>query len=346
ESPVVNQQSQGGEDNSVMTRLQNFTSIDVFISLLQRNGLPVTSSDIFSNYSDFDGAMHISTGGRMAQPDDCSPRFTTVRLTFPSSNPNIVYFPRCTKIERCGGCCASPHLECVPSYTERESYKVIKAEQPYPGSSHLEWKGEYHTVIIDRHVNCRVQCTLTPDKCGPKKQFQERQCDCVCRDYQRCTPPKVWDPEECECKCAEILQCCKAGEVCGLTFMRDVCECGIDPMMEQIRNNGNLTQEMIDAYYLLQNSSASASSNTPTSASATTATSTTDTPTTTTPTVTTTTTTTTDTTTTATTNANTVIGALDPCRTVVCPGNFVRALNAEGNCVCRLRRGRRTEHSP
>ncbi|BFZ14833.1 hypothetical protein BsWGS_17872 [Bradybaena similaris] len=212
------------EDNSVMAKLQNITSMDDFLAVLQRDGNPVSTGDIFSNYTDQSGAIYISTGGRMAQPDDCSPRDTTVRLTFDNTNPNIVFFPRCTKIERCGGCCASPHLECVPSYTERVSYKVIKAEQPYPGSNHLEWKGEYANVILDRHVTCRVQCTLTPDKCGPKKDFQERQCGCKCRVYERCLPPKVWDPEECECKCAEVHACCTSGEACGMFFSKDTCE--------------------------------------------------------------------------------------------------------------------------
>uniref|UniRef100_A0A0B7B9G0 Platelet-derived growth factor (PDGF) family profile domain-containing protein n=1 Tax=Arion vulgaris TaxID=1028688 RepID=A0A0B7B9G0_9EUPU len=326
------QQTEDAEDyqNSATYQMQNINNFSDFINLLTRNGNPVDFYDIFSNTTNStDGRLHINTGDRIAQPDECSPRDTTVRLTFENSHPNWVYFPRCTQIERCGGCCASTNLECVPSYIERVTYKVLKAEVPFPGSPLLEWKGEFSSVILERHMSCRVQCTLTSIKCGPKKEFLNRQCECKCRNYLRCQPPLVWDPEHCECKCAEVLTCCKQGELCGLVFNKDTCECGIDVL--HIRNN--ITREDIESYNaMLENattttdmvpsSSTESSSPPPGASSSPTVEARIET-------------TVSSNTTTSSTAANTTTTEYDPCPRVTCPINHYKHLNVHGSCSCR-----------
>lgn len=32
-----------------------------------------------------------------------------------SDDPNVLYYPTCTTIEQCGGCCGHDMLECAPS---------------------------------------------------------------------------------------------------------------------------------------------------------------------------------------------------------------------------------------
>jgi hypothetical protein len=335
--PTRSGSEQEDQDDSAVTKLLNITTMADFFSLLVTpDGDTVTENDVYSNYTDDSGAVYINAGGRMAQPDDCSPRDTSVRLPFDSSNPNVVYFPRCTKIERCGGCCASTNLECVPSYTERVTYKVVKAEVPYAGSSHLEWKGEFSSVILERHVNCRVQCTLTPDKCGPKKEFLDRQCECKCKEYARCQPPHIWDPQECECKCAEVLTCCTSGENCGLVFIKETCECGVDNGEIGLISNNNIAQEEMDAYYAERNnpsdttaqSSASSSSSSSLLPSFSTQSST--------PLSVATTRTTTETATGAPTTES------DPCSDIVCPPSFIKQIHHADRSSCSCRRRSRT----
>lgn len=223
-----------------MTLLQNITTIEAFVALLTKNGRQMTVNDIYSVFDSETGKMVIEGGGRLAEPDDCSPRLTTVRLNFSNADSKVVHFPRCTKIERCGGCCSSANLECVPAYAERVSLKVVKAEMQTPGSSHMTYTG-FSTVIVDRHVTCRVQCSLNEQKCGPLKTFLQNQCSCRCKEYRRCQSPHIWDPEGCQCKCAVEQNCCPQGGSCQLVLNPNTCECVVDG--KTLISNTNLTDE-------------------------------------------------------------------------------------------------------
>lgn len=156
----------------------------------------------------------------MAEPDECSPRNTTVELEFPKEPANAMYFPQCTRIERCGGCVgASPHLECRPAYTERVSLKVVKAQALFPGSPYLTYSG-FATVIVDRHVRCVIACNLDKDKCGPKKRFVQFSCECKCKRFRRCRAPRIWDASTCDCQCNRVEDCPEHME-----FHKRMCRC-------------------------------------------------------------------------------------------------------------------------
>ena len=50
----------------------------------------------------------------IAPPDACEPRPSTVRIP-PDPDPRFVYYPTCTPVPRCGGCCNVDLLECTPT---------------------------------------------------------------------------------------------------------------------------------------------------------------------------------------------------------------------------------------
>ncbi|KAH9505691.1 hypothetical protein Btru_055511 [Bulinus truncatus] len=230
-----------GNDSTQYT-YQNIHTVQDFIGLLrQEDGRPLVMSELFSEYDNTTGKFVVAEGGgRVAEPDDCSPRMTTVRLNFTHTDPKVVYFPQCTKIERCGGCCSSPNLECIPSYTERVSMRVFKAEVSSTEEG-LVYKG-FAPVIVERHVMCRIQCSLSAEKCGPSKTFVRHQCVCKCRDVQRCQPPRVWDPDLCSCTCAVQTECCPNGQPCGLAFNRDTCQCSPDTGVVRISASNTYTE--------------------------------------------------------------------------------------------------------
>ena len=58
----------------------------------------------------------------MAAEDGCAPRMTSVRI--PShSDPYILYWPSCTQVPQCGGCCGHDSLECQPK--RRQDHSVL-----------------------------------------------------------------------------------------------------------------------------------------------------------------------------------------------------------------------------
>ena len=59
----------------------------------------------------------------MAAEDGCAPRMTSVRI--PShSDPYVLYWPSCTQVPQCGGCCGHESLECQPKRKKDHSVLV------------------------------------------------------------------------------------------------------------------------------------------------------------------------------------------------------------------------------
>ncbi|XP_059168063.1 uncharacterized protein LOC131950049 [Physella acuta] len=275
-------------------------TLEGFLTLFANDSKPQEISYSFDNATG--KAVISAAGGRLAESDDCSPRPTTVRIEVPLDNPRVRYFPLCTRIERCGGCTATPNVACVPTYVERVSYKVLKGEYPYDGAQHLMFPG-YANVVIERHVTCRVQCMLNAEKCGPGKSFDSYRCSCQCLDIRRCEPPFFFDPETCRCSCGPV-NCCPAGQAtpCRLVVNNSTCLCDIDNRIHISTGNSNGNSSSLQVVHNVP------AETTPPPA--------------------------TPSTTTATSSAN------DPCATYPCPPRTSKYLTPQGLCSCRLDRPR------
>ena len=51
------------------------------------------------------------------------PELQTVQL-MANTDPSVLFYPTCTRIERCGGCCSSDLLVCEPTKTETIHFQV------------------------------------------------------------------------------------------------------------------------------------------------------------------------------------------------------------------------------
>ena len=60
----------------------------------------------------------------LAEGDSCDPRPTSVEIPLNASDIRAFYYPTCTKINRCGGCCGSDALECVATQVVRTNVKA------------------------------------------------------------------------------------------------------------------------------------------------------------------------------------------------------------------------------
>ncbi|GFO39055.1 platelet-derived growth factor subunit a [Plakobranchus ocellatus] len=243
-------QSRGGNREkpprlAALDKLMNVTSMEDFLSLLTIGGRPATAEDIYSKYISQSGEKVVDGGGLLAVPDQCSPRPTTVDLGVKSENPRVVYFPTCAKVPRCGGCCTSPHVSCVPDQIETLNLNVIKAVVPYPDAVYLMFSS-FKEIPVESHVRCRLHCSLSPDACGPKKIFQPERCGCKCAESKRCRGNTVWDEETCSCQCANKQVCC-----CGMVFNSDKCECEVasDRQVSSAKGPGALSRDQVSDYF-------------------------------------------------------------------------------------------------
>lgn len=64
----------------------------------------------------------------MAKQANCEPSPTVVP-TYERNDPSIVYFPRCTRVKRCTGCCGSELLSCQPKEIETRNFEVRQLDK-------------------------------------------------------------------------------------------------------------------------------------------------------------------------------------------------------------------------
>ncbi|GAB6030649.1 hypothetical protein CHUAL_007505 [Chamberlinius hualienensis] len=160
-------------------------------------------------------------GYPFAPSASCSPQPTTVPITF-SSNPFDIYFPSCTRVDRCGGCCSHDLLECAPLTTETAVYQVLKTRYIGPPINKFD-VSETVTVEIEKHLECQCQCRVKATDCKSNQIYRPNECRCECMnqdDVRRCVGDKLWDPSACLCRCREIYECST-----GFAFNLETCKC-------------------------------------------------------------------------------------------------------------------------
>nr|CAD7595591.1 unnamed protein product [Timema genevievae] len=169
------------------------------------------------------------------KPATCKPESRTVPLTN-SMDPSLFYFPTCTRVDLCGGCCSSELLSCQPTQTEILNYQVIVTQ--YDGGAQLKYKGK-EIVSVEQHLKCKCDCTVkekvgmdhysgaretTPD-CTRLQEYRAGECRCVCLnvdDERKCNADndtKLWDSNSCVCACRENKECST-----GLYFDQNSCK--------------------------------------------------------------------------------------------------------------------------
>lgn len=67
-------------------------------------------------------------GGRrrssqMASQAVCSPELRTIELNDTGNESNVIFFPKCVRVNRCGGCCGTHFMECVPTKISFQSVR-------------------------------------------------------------------------------------------------------------------------------------------------------------------------------------------------------------------------------
>ncbi|KAL3880772.1 hypothetical protein ACJMK2_032987 [Sinanodonta woodiana] len=170
--------------------------------------------------------MHTSTGEgqNIATFDLCNPREMTVAIPR-DPDPNVVLWPSCTRVMRCGGCCPSELFDCEPMETVTTMVGVLKSKLPYPGSQRFDYLGVIF-IPIEKHVRCEPKCKVKAIHCNPMQNYYEHDCRCVCKNQHlasQCPSHKVWSDDQCACVCPNRNTArCFGFQI----FNEDNCACG------------------------------------------------------------------------------------------------------------------------
>ncbi|KAG8039913.1 hypothetical protein G9C98_000642 [Cotesia typhae] len=165
-------------------QMQNFNTIEDFLSIVK--GVPESEKPSF--VADRMGVERASAP--LARPAACTPALQVVPLTLRVEDPAAIYFPPCTRVKRCGGCCNHRLLSCQPTEVRLVNYEQCNHKQDY---------------IEDE---CRCICSNTDD-------------EAKCKNNSHI---KIWDSDKCECGCREIEPCHE-----GLYFDKNTCRCQLKP---------------------------------------------------------------------------------------------------------------------
>uniref|UniRef100_A0A2H8TY20 Vascular endothelial growth factor A n=1 Tax=Melanaphis sacchari TaxID=742174 RepID=A0A2H8TY20_9HEMI len=177
--------------------------------------------------------IHCVEAAFIPKPASCSIESQTISLK-DTDDRSLYYFPSCTRVDRCGGCCSHDLLACQPTKIETLHFEVLVSQ--YNGAGKLEFKGR-KTVSIDRHLKCKCECIVKEEDCSPLQVYNRKECRCKCSnedDEDKCNDEyelKQWNSATCKCECREIKECTS-----GFGFDTYTCRC--EPLRIRTKNTG------------------------------------------------------------------------------------------------------------
>uniref|UniRef100_A0A182M748 Platelet-derived growth factor (PDGF) family profile domain-containing protein n=1 Tax=Anopheles culicifacies TaxID=139723 RepID=A0A182M748_9DIPT len=140
------------------------------------------------------------------------------------TNPRYYFYPSCTRVKRCSGCCNTNQLVCEPVANRTILYKVNILEYrsgKRDKFSHLE------LVPIEEHVRCKCQCRIKEWHCTEQQTYNPNNCRCECtnkeerNDCLQERQQKQWNPDTCTCDCLPRNEECTSGS----HYDRSACKC-------------------------------------------------------------------------------------------------------------------------
>ncbi|KAK0176527.1 hypothetical protein PV328_000652 [Microctonus aethiopoides] len=157
----------------------------------------------------------------------CKPVMTLVSFRNENTKPSVRYFPHCTRIERCDGCCNTNLWSCQPVNTTILNHLVIKYEIGNDSkTNHLAEE----IIPLEKHLSCQCLCRIKAEHCSKKQQYVEKKCKCECinnDEMSKCnSESQIWNPDTCECNCRNTMICNS-----GYYFDNQSCRC--ETTMEQ-----------------------------------------------------------------------------------------------------------------
>lgn len=217
--------SQLSKELELAQMINDMDSVDEFMKHVQ--GVPDTQKFISK-------AAGIGFAGRMGgvdgqersnadrpAPAKCIPALQPVSLKI-EEDPSTLYFPSCTRINRCGGCCTHGGLSCQPVTSVIRNFEVFVVS--VRAVNEMAYK-EKRIVPLEEHTKCKCDCKIKQEHCTEKQSYVKPECRCRCNNVdeeEKCRgfENKIWNPDLCVCLCRDEQQCST-----GFYFDQNTCRC-------------------------------------------------------------------------------------------------------------------------
>ncbi|XP_066998880.2 platelet-derived growth factor subunit A [Anabrus simplex] len=249
-SPEISSRNAREIPLELLKQLSNVNDLDEFISNFvdqeSVNNTQDVQTDLLSNrFGNDDERKSVLTPKQAA----CTPELKVISLRT-SDDPALFYYPFCTRVERCGGCCASALLSCQPSQTEIINYQVMVTE--YQSGKKMQFR-QKEIIPVERHTKCKCDCIIKEKDCNQYQEYRKNECRCVCLnvdEQQKClaeNETKLWDHSNCTCECRDTKECST-----GFYFDQYTCSCvpvpkvrGSSPLQERQRRGQRPQQKEV-----------------------------------------------------------------------------------------------------
>ena len=120
-----------------------------------------------------------------------------VRPTLTDINPlELKYYLFVISIDKCTGSCniLSPKI-CVSKETKDTYFKAFNM---------ITNKNE--AKAITRHISCNCKCIFNSTTCNSNQKWNNKTCQCACKNYYKCKEDYSWNPSTCICKNSKDLK--------------------------------------------------------------------------------------------------------------------------------------------
>ena len=120
-----------------------------------------------------------------------------VRPTLIDMNPNeLRYYPFMIILNKCTGSCTvlSPKI-CIPKETKDINIKAFNM---------VTNKDE--AKAITEHISCDCKCKFNSTICNSKHTWNNKTCQCKCKNYHKCEKDYSWNPSTCICENSKYLK--------------------------------------------------------------------------------------------------------------------------------------------
>ncbi|XP_076224307.1 PDGF- and VEGF-related factor 1 isoform X1 [Nomia melanderi] len=174
------------------------------------------------------GLFHSRIGGdgeersKAEQPlsAKCEPELQPVTLKV-DNDPSKFYYPSCTRIHRCGGCCSHSLLACEPVETNVRNFEVMVMSLV---GRKLRYQDK-RIVPLEEHTKCKCGCRIKAEHCNERQSYINAECRCACNNVDEAAKciknsTKVWNPDRCVCLCRDEQECST-----GFYFDQNTCRC-------------------------------------------------------------------------------------------------------------------------
>ncbi|XP_076676975.1 uncharacterized protein LOC143373513 isoform X2 [Andrena cerasifolii] len=209
--------SQLSKELQLAKEISTLDSMDEFLTLVR--GVPKTEKTFINSRM---GENEERSNAERPIPAKCMPELQPVSLKL-ETDPSSIYYPSCTRVKRCGGCCSHSLLSCQPTASEFRNFEVLVVSVDQSDGFHYRSK---QIVPLEEHTKCMCDCRIKPEHCNSKQSYVEEECRCKCNnvdEQKKCiknNDTKIWNPEQCTCFCREEQECST-----GFYFDQNTCRC-------------------------------------------------------------------------------------------------------------------------